>query len=276
MNGRDDRRCPPDVRHAGPGVSSRLLALVLRPTAPPLWLGICVAAGFITAETLLVYVLRRVAPGNAFGALFLLGVLVVSAAWGLRLAVVTSLVSAVVYVYFHLEMSGTLIPMHAGDAMAVIVFLPVALLANLLAGQARLRAAESEQRRRDADLGAELARLMLRSGDLDTALDSAGRRIAEVLGLRFALLSRETAEPSAHQVAVPLVDGYALLGTLLIPADVTKAQQQQARRLVPSLELLLAAASDREAINTALQGSRRDLERFFDVTSDLLYIGGGA
>jgi PAS domain S-box-containing protein len=116
---------------------------------------------------------------------------------------------------------------------------------------------------------------MLRSGDLDTALDSAGRRIAEVLGLRFALLSRETAEPSAHQVAVPLVDGYALLGTLLIPADVTKAQQQQARRLVPSLELLLAAASDREAINTALQGSRRDLERFFDVTSDLLYIGGG-
>jgi signal transduction histidine kinase len=35
-------------------------------------------------------------------------------------------------------------------AAAVFVFLPVALLANVLAGQARLRAAEAEQRRREA------------------------------------------------------------------------------------------------------------------------------
>ena len=50
---------------------ARLLALVLRPTAPPLWLGVVVAAVFITAETLLVYQLEQLAPGNAFGALFL-------------------------------------------------------------------------------------------------------------------------------------------------------------------------------------------------------------
>jgi signal transduction histidine kinase len=130
---------------------ARLLALVVRPTAPPVWLGIVVAAVFITAETLLVYQLRQIAPENAFGALFLLGVLVVSAAWGFRLAVATSLASALVYVYFHLETGGSFIPMHAQDAMAIIIFLPVALLANILAGQARLRAAESELRRREAE-----------------------------------------------------------------------------------------------------------------------------
>ena len=134
-----------------PRLRAQLLALVVRPTAPPLWLGIVVAAVFITAETLLVYRLRQIAPENAFGALFLLGVLVVSAGWGFRLAVATSLASALVYVYFHLETNGSFIPMHAKDAVAIIVFLPIALLANLLAGQVRLRAAESEQRRREAE-----------------------------------------------------------------------------------------------------------------------------
>src|SRR5689334_14973807 len=91
---------PSRAPEPGRSLYARLLALVVRPTAPPLWLGISVAAAFITAETLLVKQLHRIAPENAFGALFLLGVLVVSAGWGFRLAVATSLASAIVYVYF--------------------------------------------------------------------------------------------------------------------------------------------------------------------------------
>ncbi len=41
--------------------------------------------------------------------------------------------------------------MHPQDWVAILIFLPVALLANVLAGQARLRAAESELRRREAE-----------------------------------------------------------------------------------------------------------------------------
>jgi signal transduction histidine kinase len=134
-----------------PSLRARLLAFVVRPTSPPVWLGVVVAAAFITAETLLVYRLKQLAPENAFGALFLLGVLVVSAGWGFRLAVATSLASALVYVYFHLGTDGALIPMHPQDWVAILIFLPVALLANVLAGQARLRAAESELRRREAE-----------------------------------------------------------------------------------------------------------------------------
>lgn len=123
---------------------SRLLALVLRPTARPLGWGIVVALAFIVGETALVLLLKKLAPENAFGAIFLLGVLVVSAGWSFGLAISTSVVSALVYLYFHLEGGDSLAP-------ALFVFLPLALLANVLAGQARLRAAESEQRRREAD-----------------------------------------------------------------------------------------------------------------------------
>lgn len=252
----------------------QMLGLVLRPTAPPMWLGIVVAAAFITAETLLVYALRRIAPENAFGALFLLGVLVVSAGWGLRLAVATSLASALVYVYFHLGTTGTFVPMQAKDALAIIIFLPVALLANILAGQARLRAAESDQRRREADLAAELARLMLRTGDLRPALDAAGRRVAAVLGLPFAVLEPHVVAAAEHESAIPLRDGTAPLGTLLVPANVAKPIRHRLHRVVPALEALLAAARDRAEINAALEASRKQLEGFFDLTSDLLYIGG--
>jgi signal transduction histidine kinase len=127
------------------------LAVVVRPAAPPIWLGIVVATAFIAAETLLVYQLRQIAPENAFGALFLLGVLVISAGWGFRLAAATSLTSALVYVYFHLDTNSAFLPIHPQDWVAILIFLPVSLLANVLAGQARLRTAESELRRRQAE-----------------------------------------------------------------------------------------------------------------------------
>ena len=54
-----------------------------------------------------------------------------------------------------MDTNGAIVPIHPQDAVAILIFLPVALLANILAGQARLRAAEAEQRRREADALAE-------------------------------------------------------------------------------------------------------------------------
>jgi signal transduction histidine kinase len=125
-------------------IRRRLLAVLLRPTARPLGWGIVVAVGFILGEAAFVLLLKRTAPDNSYGAIFLLGVLVVAAGWNFGLALATSLVSAAVYVYFHVEDGDNLIP-------AFFVFLPLALLASVLASQARLRAAESEERRREAN-----------------------------------------------------------------------------------------------------------------------------
>ncbi|MET0699481.1 MAG: GAF domain-containing protein [Mycobacterium sp.] len=229
----------PDVDTRWSALRSRLLALILRPTARPVGWGVVVAISFIAAEVLIVHQLKRVAPDNAFGAIFLLGVLVVSAGWGFTLAVATSLASAGVYVYIHLEGSDSLAP-------ALFVFLPVALLANLLAGQARLRAEEAEQRRREADLAATLARVMLRATDLSIALDDAGQRMAQVLGIPFARLRLGEVPAEPGTTAVALRDGDDLTGTLLVPGERNVSTTRRLRRMIPALEALLAAACERE------------------------------
>jgi K+-sensing histidine kinase KdpD len=78
-----------------------VLAVLVRPTAPPIWLGLLIAAAAITGETLLMIVLKRVAPMDTFGVLYFLGALVVAIGWGPGLAAVTSLVSALAFGYFH-------------------------------------------------------------------------------------------------------------------------------------------------------------------------------
>ena len=76
---------------------------------PPLSVGIAVATPFISIEMLLIHWFRHTGSANSFGALFLLGVLVVSAAGGVGLAVSTTLVSAVTYFYFHLARDGSFV-----------------------------------------------------------------------------------------------------------------------------------------------------------------------
>lgn len=231
-------------------VRDRLLALLLRPTPPPVLWGVLTAIAFIAVETLIVHVLKKVAPDDAFGAIFLLGVLVVSAGWGFTLALATSVASAMAYVWFHVnEGSGSLVP-------AVVVFLTLALLTNVLVGQARLRAAEAMQRRIEADLAAELARLMLRTADLGNALEAAGRRVAEVIGIPFADLQLGVVTSDSCRTAIPLEDGDGPTGTLLVPAHLPGPVMNRLRRLMPSLQALLAAACDREQISAELQASR--------------------
>jgi signal transduction histidine kinase len=176
----------------GKRLGRRLLAVVLSPTARPLGWGIAVALGLIVCEAGLVLLLRRHAPDNSYGAIFLFGVLIVAAGWNFGLAVATSLVSAAVYVYFHVADGDHLVA-------SLCVFLPLALLASVLAGQARLRAAESEERRREA---AALA-----------AQQAALRRVATLVA--------RGAEPSAvYRVAVAeLARGLAIEHVTLVEFD---------------------------------------------------------
>ena len=65
-----------------PPVRAHLISLLMRPTALPIAPGVVLAASLIVAESLLVYLLKQVAPGNAFGVVNLLGVLLVSTVRG--------------------------------------------------------------------------------------------------------------------------------------------------------------------------------------------------
>lgn len=169
---------------------NRVLAQLVRPNPRPVGWGIVVGVAFLAAETLLVLALKQLAPDNAFGALFLLGVLVISAGWAFPLAVAMSLSSALIYVYFHMEGRGSLAP-------ALTVFLTLALLTNVLVGQARLRAAEADQRRREASVLARqqaalrrVATLVARGAPLTEVYPATVCELAGSLGVDHVTLLR--------------------------------------------------------------------------------------
>ncbi|MBT2264336.1 sensor histidine kinase [Rhodococcus erythropolis] len=220
---------------------SRLVTTVLRPSEPPIGWGIALAVGLIAVEIVIVLLLKQIAPENAFGAVFLFGVLVVSAGWGFRLSIVTSIASAAAYAYIHvIESSESLVP-------AVVVFLVLALLTNVLVGQSRLRAMESDQRRREADLLAALARTMLRTSNPSEMLDDAGARLSAVLDLPapYAKLGPADATVGDGQQRIVLRDGDCIVGSLLVPAELSLVDARRVQRIVPAVEALLAATRDR-------------------------------
>ncbi|WP_449289782.1 ATP-binding protein [Nocardia jiangsuensis] len=222
----------------------RAAAVVLRPTAPPLRWGVLTAMVLIAAEFGIVHLLKQVFPENAFGAVFLFGVLVVSAGWDFRLAVATSVASAGAYTWFHAVESSegrTFVP-------AVVVFLVLALLTNLLVGQSRSRALDSDQRRREADLSAALARTVLRAADRPAALAAASTRLSEMLELPGITLAEPAAPVGPGRRGIPLFDDDRPEAALVFPADLPDADRRRVERMVPNLEALLAAAHDRQEL----------------------------
>jgi signal transduction histidine kinase len=130
----------------------RFISLLVRPTPPPFWLGLVAAAALIGLETVVVVLLKHFAPTNAFGTVYLLGVLVVGAAWGFGLAAINALASAVAFDYCRSWPDSGL--SHPQNWVVVGVFFIVALLSNSLAWLARASAIEAERRRHEADLAA--------------------------------------------------------------------------------------------------------------------------
>ncbi|MFG2040529.1 DUF4118 domain-containing protein [Dactylosporangium sp. NPDC048998] len=238
---------------------ARLLSLLLRAKTPPIALGIVAAVALIGVETLALFPFHGAAHQDARGAVYLIGVLVVSIVWGAALGVATSLASALAFNYFHVLPYGVLNLSTNQDLQDLAIFIVAALLVSGLADLARAYALETTERRREADLAAELARLMLGAGDLRSALDLAARRIAQALDLPAASIELQAVAGDERRAALPLRDGLTTLGTLLVPADLPEhTLERLRRRMVPSLEPLLRAAYDRETITNSLKASRQE------------------
>ena len=229
----------------------RLSSLLLRPTPPSLPVGLVVAVAAIAIETVAVFPLREIAPDSSLGIVYLVGVLVVSTVWGLWLGIATSVASALAYNFFHIEPTGRFTIADGENWVALAVFFAVATLASSMAELARARAVEAQERRREADLAAELARILLRTDDLRSAVRTASRRLADTLRLPSATIELEpyTAGDEDRRVAFPLRDGPSSLGTLVVPAGLDEgALRRLQERVVPALEAVLAAAREREAL----------------------------
>jgi two-component system sensor histidine kinase KdpD len=113
----------------------------------------------------------------------------------------------------------------------------------------RTRARDAEARRREADLAAEMARLLLRGNNLAEALPTAAARLAHTLELNSAAIEMEAVEGDERSIAFPLREGTTRLGTLLVGADTSEESLRRLQeRVVPALEALLSAALERERL----------------------------
>ncbi len=143
--------------------------------------------------------------------------LLVASIWGAWLGIATAVASAAAFNFFHIPPTGQFTIDDPEHWVALAVYFVVALVSAELAQRARRRAEEADQRRREADLAAEMARLLLRGDDLEGALKTVGQRLARALGLAWAEIELGVAEPADRRLAFPLRDGPRQLATLLVP-----------------------------------------------------------
>jgi two-component system sensor histidine kinase KdpD len=219
---------------------------------PPLGAGVLAAAVLVLVETMVLFPLGEVAAPVSLGVVYLLGVLLVSIVWGAGLGIATSLVSAAAFNLFHLPPTGDFTIADGENWVALGVFLVAAIAASSVAEAARLRAQESLQRGREADLAAELARVLLGAPDLSAALGPAAQRIAQAFELSSCRLVLDAIGDDQRSVALPLTRGDERLGTLLVP----RGRERAVAGVRPSLEALLAAAREREALTREVVETR--------------------
>lgn len=225
------------------------LSFLLSPNPPSRRVGAIFAIAAVALCTLIVYPLKHVAPVVSLGVVYLLAVLVVSIVWGALLGFATALLSAVAFNFFHIPPVGTLTIRDSSNWVALVAFLVVAAFASSVAEVTRARTRDAEERRQEADLAAEMARLLLRGDDLAEALPTAAARLAQTLRLGSAAIEMETIEGDERRIAFPLREGTVRLGTLLVAGDASEASLRRLQeRVVPALEALLSAALEREGL----------------------------
>jgi two-component system sensor histidine kinase KdpD len=215
----------------------------------PLWLGVVASVASIAVTTLIVYPLREIAAEISLSVVYLVAVLFIASLWGLWLAIATATGGALAFNFFHIAPTGRF-TIHDGENwIALVVFLIAAVVVSALADRSRRAALEAEQRRREADLAAEMARTLLRGEDLRSALPVAAQRLAAALGLASAAIELHPVEGDERRLAFPLREGTNWLGTLVVPASADEGTLRRLQeRVVPALEALLAAALERDAL----------------------------
>jgi two-component system sensor histidine kinase KdpD len=254
--------------------SAAMSARILPMQRPRAAAGVASTVLAVAAATLAIFALKRVAPIVSLSVVYLPAVLLISIYWGALQGSFCALLSAAAFNFFHLPPTGRLTIADHRNWISFIAFVVVALVVSAVAELARSRALEAEQRRREADLAAAMARELLLGEDTERALGSTARRIAEALGLSSAaIVAADAADGShvSHGTAIALVGGEGeTVATLLVPRDLDPATELHLRaQVAPTLAALVAIARRRDALQ-AQRVQTEALRRSDDIKTALL------
>jgi two-component system, OmpR family, sensor histidine kinase KdpD len=228
---------------------------------------VLVSLASVAVATAAIYGLKRVAPVVSLSVVYLPAVALVSVFWGLWLGFGTALLSAAAFNFFHLPPVGRFTISDPRNWVALVAFITIAAIVGTIANVARARAEEAEQRRREADLAAGLARELLAGTRTEIALRAAAHRVAEALLIPSAALELGAVGADDRRDAMPLFDARGhRIATLLVPKRLPAGTVDRIRtQVVPSLEALIAVGLDRdaaqvEAVETAALRRSDDLK----------------
>jgi two-component system sensor histidine kinase KdpD len=132
--------------------------------------------------------------------------------------------------------------------VALAVYLITAVVVSDLAARSRRRAAEAEQREREASLLTEVSSGLLRRGDVQAQLREIAARTASVLGAKHSWIELESVRrPEPTESALDLVVGDRFVGRLFLEAGAAP-DPAVTDRVLPALASLLAVTKDRERL----------------------------
>jgi two-component system, OmpR family, sensor histidine kinase KdpD len=223
--------------------------MLLRGRRPSQGAGVVTTVVLVGVCTGLIYPLERVTTVSSLGVVYLLGVVVVSAYWGVWFGVTMSVLSAAAFDFFHLPPILRLAIADSRDWVALGAFLVVAVATSTISELARARAVEADQRRAEADLTAEMAQMVLARAGLRDALVPIGRALAAAFGLAWASVTLDQREGDERHVELPLSVGERRLGTLVVPAGLRAGRAARLReRVAPALATVLEVGLEREQL----------------------------
>lgn len=201
----------------------------------------------VALVTALIYPIKSVAPAVSTGVFYLLAVMLVSTIWGIRLGLVTALLSTVAFNFFHIPPTGRLTIGKSENWVALAMFIVTAIVVSTISELARSRALQAEQRRREAELAAALARLYS-AAPVEDASRAAGLITADALGLddvEIALGKYAVEGPSMHI----LHNGNEPIASLRYRGSLDDESRSALREaVIPALEALIAAGIEREQL----------------------------
>ena len=164
-------------------ISSRLLRL---------WLSLAL----IAASTFICYVAIH-ANATTAGFVFLVGILVIAATWGLIEALVASGASMLCFNYFFLPPVGRLAIADPQNWAALLTFVATALIASHLSDRARKEAHEAKRRQQETERLYELSRVILLTGTARHIYFQVAQNLARIFECRsVAIYDPETATVS--------------------------------------------------------------------------------
>ncbi len=213
--------------------------------------GLCFSVAAVAIVTGSIFAVRDYVPVLSLGVLYLPAVLAVAVFFGLVFAVAVSIASMLAFNFFFLPPVHTLALRDSENWFALGVYLVTAVVVSELATRSRRRAAEAQQREREATFLADVSGILLEAEHVQNRLKDVAAAAAAVLGVRaprIELGSVRRPEPGEAAADLQVADRY--VGRLFFAAG-ESPRPAIAERVLPALASLLAVALDRERLSLA-------------------------